>query len=234
MSVRSDCRRERGGKGGGCSCPDVQTGREALEAKRVHEVVGRGRAAVDVHLGLVELVQAAPHRLALRLHLGRPLGVLRVLGVALRLLARVLLALGLGRRRVHRLELLRRHRLPAGRLELLRELGEEVARVGDHELDAAHRPRPLAFLRDHVGDVRLEVELRKVFLHVGILRDRRGLGRCAVSERRSEQDLLQRLERIVGLCGENLVQCCHKVLPESVGVFDLNHVCVGHVRILSV
>ena len=73
-------------------------------------------------------------------------------------------------------------------------------------------------------------ELRKVFLHVGILRDRRGLGRCAVSERRSEKDLLQRLERIVGLCGENLVQCCHKVLPESVRVFDLSHVWIALAR----
>ena len=170
------------------------------KAERVHKVVGRAAAAVDVHLARVKLVKAARDLLALRLHLRRLLGILRIGSIALGLRLGLLLALGLGGGGIGGLELLGRHHATraALRLECLRLLGEEVAGVGHEELGAILRAGDAALLQ--LEQARLDLVLHIVQLHelcdLVRRRPRSGRRRVGVVERRLEQDLLDGLERV--------------------------------------
>ena len=79
----------------------------------------------------------------------------------------------------------------------------------------------MSVLARRLIDVRLQVVLAYVLDHCRSLRDGRCGGRVVVSERRGEEHLLDRLERVVGLLGQDLVHSGNKVQLERIGVHDV-------------
>mmetsp|Transcript_15509 Transcript_15509/g.41924 ORF Transcript_15509/g.41924 Transcript_15509/m.41924 type:complete len:537 (-) Transcript_15509:794-2404(-) len=171
-----------------------------LEAKGIHEIVGRSGATVDVNLRGVELVEPTGDLLAARLHLCLPQRILGICGIPRGLLLGLLLPLHLGSGRVRHPQLLRRHHASqrsARRLHLLGQVAEKVSRVRQHELDAGLRPLALALARDDRVAVELQAELGDEFsVPLGLV-GRRRRGRV-VDERRLEQKLVHLSVRVVG------------------------------------